>query len=63
MGNGITLGYKDSNFELTKQIAKLVSWGEQELMQRGEALARRATEIWIGPESDPEEETGDKWRH
>jgi hypothetical protein len=48
-GLGETKGYKDSNFELTKLIAKNAVWGELQIRSRGETLAKRALEIWRGP--------------
>jgi hypothetical protein len=49
IGLGDTKGYKESNFELTKLIAKNEAWREAEICSRGETLTKRALELWPGP--------------
>jgi len=53
-GLGETLGYRKSNFELTKMLGRYSKWGAEEIEQRGMALAQRAVGIWVGPKAEPE---------
>jgi uncharacterized protein DUF1524 len=53
-GFGDTLGYKKSNFDLTKMFIHNTKWGAEEIEQRGMVLAQRAAMIWVGPKSEPE---------
>ncbi|MGO9210435.1 MAG: DUF4268 domain-containing protein [Terriglobales bacterium] len=57
-GVGNTLGYTQSNFELTKLVTKYTKWGAEEIEKRGEELAERASEIWKGPTVTSVEDVG-----
>lgn len=51
--------YHDSNIVMTRRLADLETWGEEEIRQRGEAMAQIAAKLWTGPASpirrnDPE---------
>jgi hypothetical protein len=50
-------GYNGSNFELTKLVAACSKWEEDEIQARGEELAERAVDIWIGPSVQPDDST------
>jgi hypothetical protein len=41
--------YAQSNIVLTRELASYERWTESETRERGNALARQAAEIWIGP--------------
>ena len=41
--------YLNSNIGITRELASQATWCEQEMKTRGEALAREAAAIWIGP--------------
>lgn len=49
-----TPGYLQSNFELTKGVTSCSKWGAEEIENRGEELAQRASVIWKGPKLAPE---------
>ena len=53
-GVGETLGYIQSNFELTKMMIRNTKWGAEEIAARGGALAERAATIWNGPKLQPD---------
>jgi hypothetical protein len=53
-GTPETVGYMQSNFDLTKMITSCTKWGPEEIENRGEELAQRASTIWIGPKPAPE---------
>ncbi len=42
-------GFKDSNLELNRELAKLGKWDEQAIKNRADSLATKATEIWKAP--------------
>lgn len=50
-GAGDTLGYLQSNFALTKMFNACTKWGAEEIENRGEELAQRASAIWRGPKN------------
>lgn len=52
-GFGDTVGYRKSNFELTKMFLPGTKWGEEEIAKRGQELAERAAGIWVGPRFTP----------
>lgn len=41
--------FKDSNVGLTRELAACSTWNETTIRARGEALARHAATLWIGP--------------
>lgn len=41
--------YRDSNIVMTRRLADMENWGEAQIRERGEAMARVAAEIWPGP--------------
>ncbi len=45
--------YGDSNVVLTRELANNQHWGEAEIRERGDLLAKAAAEIWTGPENPP----------
>lgn len=44
-------GYRQSNIQLTREIANHTNWTETEIKLRGQALVREAVSIWIGPDA------------
>jgi hypothetical protein len=55
-GIGDTPGYRKSNFELTKMLTSNTKWGAEEIENRGEELAERASSIWRGPTKEIQED-------
>ena len=41
--------FAQSNIVLTRELADIPTWGEQLIRSRGEAMAKSATALWIGP--------------
>lgn len=41
--------YAQSNVVLTRELGRFETWGESEIRERGQALAREAAAIWRGP--------------
>lgn len=41
--------YAQSNIVITRELASSIRWGEEEIRSRGQALAKEAASIWIGP--------------
>jgi alkylated DNA nucleotide flippase Atl1 len=41
--------YKASNLQLNRELAKVQTWGRQEILDRGEHLAERIIAIWPAP--------------
>lgn len=52
-------GYKDSNFSMTRSLARYKQWTIDEIRQRGKKLAKKALEIWAYPALT--EDTRDKY--
>lgn len=53
--------YAQSNIVLTRELAGYERWGENEIRERGELLAKEAAKIWIGPKEQvirPKDEAG-----
>jgi hypothetical protein len=44
--------YRDSNVQITKQVAEYDTWDDDSIRDRAEKLFRVAKEVWIGPVSD-----------
>ena len=47
-------GFADSPIRLSRDLAKLSTWNEAHIAERGRQLAKRALEIWPTPEVPPE---------
>ena len=41
--------YLNSNIGITRELANQTAWGEQQMRDRGQALAKEAAAIWTGP--------------
>jgi len=50
-GNDKYPGYRQSNIQLTREIAEYTNWTEVEINARGQVLAKKAVTIWIGPDA------------
>jgi hypothetical protein len=51
--------YAESNVVLTRELADYETWGEDEIKSRGEALAKEAAQIWVGPAKAPHAESAE----
>lgn len=46
-------GFSGSNVSLNRHFAKVAKWSEQEIKERGNALARQIAELWPRPSGGP----------
>lgn len=44
--------YEKSRIAMNKEVAETSSWGEAEILARGQTLAQRAVRLWPGPTRD-----------